>query len=207
MEEDLISKKDLLELTGISYGQLYRWKRKGLIPDEWFIRKSTFTGQETFFPRSKVLSRIYRIKDMKEDVSLDDLAEVFSPAPDDVTIQPEDLVQRDIVSKEGLSAFLDQCDHSGTLGFEQILSAYATDRIIRSGDVALPEAQIVLQVMRQAQAEFKSQPYDLFLMRKMGVFTCFAASLPCNIALDESARLIMKLNMTALIEELKLKLM
>ena len=31
MEEKLISKKDLLELTGISYGQLYRWKRKKII--------------------------------------------------------------------------------------------------------------------------------------------------------------------------------
>lgn len=48
MEEDLISKKELLDETGISYGQLYRWKRKQLIPEEWFIRKSTFTGQETF---------------------------------------------------------------------------------------------------------------------------------------------------------------
>ncbi|MCL2486473.1 MAG: YhbD family protein, partial [Oscillospiraceae bacterium] len=35
-KEGLISKKDLLEFTGISYGQLYRWKREGLIPEEWF---------------------------------------------------------------------------------------------------------------------------------------------------------------------------
>lgn len=49
MDEKLISKKELLRLTGISYGQLYRWKRKNLIPEEWFIRKSTYTGQETFF--------------------------------------------------------------------------------------------------------------------------------------------------------------
>ncbi len=68
MENELISKKDLLELTGISYGQLYRWKRKLLIPEDWFIRKSTFTGQETFFPRDKIVSRIDKIKNMKEDV-------------------------------------------------------------------------------------------------------------------------------------------
>ena len=34
MDETLISKKELLDLTGISYGQLYRWKRKGLIPED-----------------------------------------------------------------------------------------------------------------------------------------------------------------------------
>ncbi len=53
MDERLISKKELLEHAGISYGQLYRWKRKNLIPEDWFIRKSTFTGQETFFPGIK----------------------------------------------------------------------------------------------------------------------------------------------------------
>ena len=79
MDENLISKKELLETTGISYGALYRWKRKNLIPEEWFIKKSTFTGQETFFPRDKILDRIAKIQSMKEDLSLDDLAGIFSP--------------------------------------------------------------------------------------------------------------------------------
>lgn len=73
-EEKLISKKEVLENMGISYGQLYRWKRKGLIPESWFIRRSTFTGQETFFPQEKILERIERIKDLKDDHPLDDLA-------------------------------------------------------------------------------------------------------------------------------------
>lgn len=73
-EEKLISKKEVLADMGISYGQLYRWKRKGLIPESWFIRRSTFTGQETFFPQEKILERIGRIKDLKDDHPLDDLA-------------------------------------------------------------------------------------------------------------------------------------
>ncbi|MFC2078597.1 DUF4004 family protein [Candidatus Bipolaricaulota bacterium] len=77
-DEHLISKKDVLEQMGISYGQLYRWKRKGLIPEAWFIRRSTFTGQETFFPQDKIVERIGRIKDMKGEHALDDLAEVIS---------------------------------------------------------------------------------------------------------------------------------
>ena len=77
-EERLISKKEVLETMGISYGQLYRWKRKGLIPEAWFIRRSTFTGQETFFPRDKILERIARIVDMKDDHPLDDLAELIT---------------------------------------------------------------------------------------------------------------------------------
>lgn len=77
-EENLVAKKEVLRKTGISYGQLYRWKRKGLIPEAWFIRRSTFTGQETFFPRDKILERIERIKLMKDTHPLDDLADAIT---------------------------------------------------------------------------------------------------------------------------------
>ena len=73
-DANLISKKEVLEEMGISYGQLYRWKRKGLIPEGWFVRRSTFTGQETFFPRDQILERVRRIKDMKSGHALDELA-------------------------------------------------------------------------------------------------------------------------------------
>ena len=76
--EALISKKELLERYNISYGALYRWKRKGLIPDEWFIKKATVTGQETFFPENLVCERVELIISKKEDVLLDELAkEIF----------------------------------------------------------------------------------------------------------------------------------
>lgn len=76
--EALISKKELLERYSISYGALYRWKRKGLIPDEWFIKKSTVTGQETFFPEKLVCERVELIISKKEDVLLDELAKTLS---------------------------------------------------------------------------------------------------------------------------------
>ena len=58
MEKIMISKKDLLNEMKISYGQLYRWKREGLIPDEWFIKQSVSTGQETYFKRDLIIPRI-----------------------------------------------------------------------------------------------------------------------------------------------------
>ena len=73
----LISKKELLEKYNISYGALYRWKRKGLIPDEWFIKKSTVTGQETFFPEKLICERVELIIAKKEDVLLDELAKTI----------------------------------------------------------------------------------------------------------------------------------
>ena len=75
MDEDLISKKELLERYGISYGALYRWKRMGLIPESWFLRRSTPSGQETYFHTKQICPRVERILESKERVSLDALAE------------------------------------------------------------------------------------------------------------------------------------
>ena len=74
MDEDLISKKELLERYGISYGALYRWKRMGLIPEAWFLRRSAPTGQETYFRRAQICPRIEQILREKERVSLEQLA-------------------------------------------------------------------------------------------------------------------------------------
>ncbi len=78
MTEELISKKELLETYKISYGALYRWKRMGLIPEDWFIKKSTVTGQETFFPRKQICERMEIIKRQKDDVSLEELSKILS---------------------------------------------------------------------------------------------------------------------------------
>ena len=86
MESELISKKELLELYCISYGALYRWKRRGLIPEDWFIKKSTVTGQETFFPRALVCERIELIIDKKDEKSLDELEKHFSDQSEKKTV-------------------------------------------------------------------------------------------------------------------------
>lgn len=86
-----ISKKDLLKETGISYGQLYRWKREGLIPEAWFVKKSSPTGQETFFPRELVINRITAIQKLKDKYSLEQLASLLSPEVSNRIFSEEDL--------------------------------------------------------------------------------------------------------------------
>lgn len=89
--DNLISKKELLDMYSISYGALYRWKRMGLIPEDWFIRRSTSTGQETFFRREQIIPRMELI--LERGASLEELAkelnhkdEPVSPAPKPVLL-------------------------------------------------------------------------------------------------------------------------
>lgn len=205
--EELISKRELLELTGISYGQLYRWKRKGLIPEDWFVRKSSFTGQETFFPRGKVLYRIEKIKNMKEDISLDDLADVFSPSLDETSLQSDEVAQRNIVSPDVLKIFMDFRGSTDPLDFNDILSAYILDKFIVSGDIGLEEGKMLLEVIQESRITFGTEPAEIFLMRKLGVFSCFAVSPPCKMCVGKGIKLIASINTTTVTEELKCKLM
>jgi hypothetical protein len=78
VEKELISKKELLDKYGVSYGALYRWKRMGLIPEEWFIKKAAPTGQETFFDKELICARMEEIIGSKDEASLKDLAQKFN---------------------------------------------------------------------------------------------------------------------------------
>lgn len=105
--DELISKKDLLIKTGISYGQLYRWKRKKLIPEEWFIKKSSFTGQETFFPKKEILERIELILNEKDNLDLDTLSyKLSSNIPHDFEVNELDAIKKSVIKESTLNNYL-----------------------------------------------------------------------------------------------------
>lgn len=97
--EDLISKREVLERYGISYGALYRWKRMGLIPEDWFIKKSTVTGQETFFQREQICRRVELILAKKVTTSLEELAEELVGRQQERQSQRKLCIQSEFFSK------------------------------------------------------------------------------------------------------------
>lgn len=206
MEDNLISKKDLLELTGISYGQLYRWKRKNIIPEDWFIKKSSFTGQETYFPKEKILERVDKILNMKEDLSLDDLAEVFSPVPANISFGKEELLQKNIVSQMSVEIYEDYHGETQVFSFENILYIGLLQRILNSGEVSLEEGKLILKTMEENFSKFDGRPCEMMLLRKFGVAVCLLTSFPNEVYIEGSAKLVFKVNINKEIEELKLKL-
>ena len=88
----MISKKDLLKEMNISYGQLYRWKREGLIPDEWFIKQAVSTGQETYFKKDLIIPRINKILELKDNNQLDELKAFLNP-----NLNQREFTMRDLI--------------------------------------------------------------------------------------------------------------
>jgi DNA-binding transcriptional MerR regulator len=206
MEEDLISKKELLELTGISYGQLYRWKRKNLVPEEWFIRKSAFTGQETYFPKQQMLARIDKIKNMKDDLSLDELAEMFSPMPTDLRINKYELVKRNIVTKIAADYAERHLSHSETYSFEQALYLFMLDHCLHTGEMNLDEGKYLLNTFKEHFTKFEGKNCDLIFSRKMGVSAFMLVSAGSDVYFEPAVKMILRVNVAKSIEELKLKI-
>ncbi|PEW57938.1 hypothetical protein CN305_00945 [Bacillus cereus] len=207
MSTDLISKKDLLELTGISYGQLYRWKRKNLIPEDWFVRKSTFTGQETFFPKEKILERIDKIQTMKEDLSLDELANMFSPSVREILLTKEDILRKGIASKPVLQFFIEQTNKRADFQFVDILYVYMLEELLQSGEISLEEGKMVLQVLRENYEAIKHKTCDLIIVRKLGISTCLLVSNVDDLIFEKGTKIVLREAIMKYTEALKTKLL
>lgn len=203
MAEELIAKKDLLEETAISYGQLYRWKRKNLIPEEWFIRKATFTGQETFFPKEKILKRIEKIKQMKDTLSLDELADLFSPQSAQKMVMDKDrLVDCNIVSKMTLDFFFKQEGERDHFQFDQLLSLFLLEKLLRTGDITLEEGAGLLRILKEHGGDAYDKNSSLILIRKMGVPVFLILTQDGDVYFDDLAKVVARIRLPASIEEL-----
>ncbi|WP_042168577.1 YhbD family protein [Paenibacillus gorillae] len=206
MEEELISKKELLDMTGISYGQLYRWKRKGIIPEEWFIRKSAFTGQETFFPKQLMLARIDKILHMKDGLSLDDLAEMFSPTPSGQSIRVLDILERNIVSRPSIELAAPYVGQTELYNFEQTLYLYILDQSLLSGEMSLEEGPHLLRTLMEHYGKYEGKNCDLLMIRKMGLSVFMMLSAGSEVFFDGGTKMVFRVSVAKCIEELKLKI-
>jgi DNA-binding transcriptional MerR regulator len=204
MEAELISKKDLLLACNISYGQLYRWKRKGLIPEDWFVRRSAFTGQETFFPREKMIARVERILSMKdEDASLDEIAEAVSSAPLPDTFAREDLLARGIVSAPALDLFAERHPGTNDLRFAELLAVAVADALLKSGDAGREEALAAIATLEEGWTTCEAASCDLVLLRRMGTSMVLLISSGSELLAESGARVVARVGLPERIEDLK----
>ncbi|MBU3196773.1 YhbD family protein [Clostridium algidicarnis] len=206
MDEELISKKDLLDLTGISYGQLYRWKRKNVIPEEWFIKKSTFTGQETFFPKEKILDRIDKIINLKDGLSLDDLADKFSNNPSDIILKKEEIIKYNLASKWTFDVYEEVFNISLQYSFDEVLYIYILDRLLQSGDISVDEGKSIISLLNKNYNQLKDKEYEITLLRRLGVGLWIINEYTNDIYYDENSKVVIRHSISKYVEELKLEL-
>ena len=124
---EYITKKDLLVQTGLSYSQLYRWKRLGLIPESWFIKRPSPTGQETVLPKNRILRRIDEIQQLMKTHSLEQLAERYSFDKDKSVIAFEELYKSPHLSTDYVNAVGNYFKKEGYTACEYMMIICAAD--------------------------------------------------------------------------------
>lgn len=201
--EELISKKQLLRVARISYGTLYRWKRMNLIPESWFIHKATKTGQETFLPRDRVLARIERIQDLKGELTVEQLQEIFSPNVKSFLIPVEDFVKLNLVSKISMTVFTSVFPDKKNMKFDDVFGVYVIDHLMRLSGIYLEDAKQILRMLSKYLASQPSKEYQLLLLRKLGVPMTLLVKEDEDILLEDNTEVVACANLSDFEEALK----
>ena len=204
-KEALISKKDVLEQTGLSYGQFYRWKRMGLIPEQWFVRRSTFTGQETFLPKERTLDRIERVRSLKNDHSLEQIAEMLSPDIVRKTYAAAEVEAMEWVSPRARKLYEPLRRRRGPYQFSEILYLTAIERLLADGQLSGEQVRRAAATLIERFHELPDHGQERFL----AVAGRGEASVPAVGAgrcLFDSQTPVVRIDLNRLLEEVKVEL-
>ena len=199
-----ISKKDLLKTTGISYGQLYRWKREGLIPEEWFVKRSSPTGQETYFPQEKILKRIHAIQQLKDSYSLEELARILTPEVSNRLFCEEDLEHFDELDIDVAADFMDAMSKDSFV-FLEVLVMIALSQAMVDSAITEEERTHAVSFLSKRMSELHSADYVLELLQAQGHLYVLLKKEGSDVYLDDGLVAIRSIHLNELSNAIKLK--
>ena len=199
-----ISKKDLLKTTGISYGQLYRWKREGLIPEEWFVKRSSPTGQETYFPQEKILKRIHAIQQLKDSYSLEELARILTPEVSNRLFCEEYLEHFDELDIDVAADFMDAMSKDSFV-FLEVLVMIALSQAMVDSAITEEERTHAVSFLSKRMSELHSADYVLELLQAQGHLYVLLKKEGSEVYLDDGLVAIRFIHLNELSNAIKLK--
>ncbi|WP_456277356.1 DUF4004 family protein [Bacillus sp. AK128] len=202
MNEELLSKKELLEHTSISYGQLYRWKRMDLIPESWFIKKSSFTGQETYFPKGKILERIQKIIELKDAYSLEELAAFFSPNPSEVNVSFTDL--REVLKEDTINYFQSINSELKAPSFHEIFYLYLCEKIEVKHKLEIKGLFQELTFLKEIDFSKHPTAFDLVALQKEDEIVWMLTPSESPLIIQHQASIHLKISLIDYLNELKI---
>lgn len=199
-----ISKKDLLRETGISYGQLYRWKREGIIPEEWFIKQSAFTGQETVFPKVQILNRIKAIQELKDKYTLEELAKILSPEIAERYFTTIDLEVIEEIQNNLIPAFAQGFDKN-SFTFIEVLIMIALSELKANSDISLGQIIEMVEGLKDYLPQIKSTGFIFIVFDRSNDYYATLYEEQAQVFIDSRLKVIRRVHLNDISNRLKLK--
>ncbi|NLZ82602.1 MAG: DUF4004 family protein, partial [Clostridiales bacterium] len=187
-----ISKKDLLKETGISYGQLYRWKREGIIPEEWFIKQSAFTGQETVFPKTQIINRIKAIQELKDKYTLEELAKILSPEIAERNFTTDDLEIIEEIQNNLIPAFVQGFDKNN-FTFIEVLIMITLSELRINTDITLGQIITMVEGLKDYLPQIKSTGFIFIVFDRSNDYYATLYEEQAQVFIDSRLKVIRKI--------------
>ncbi len=155
-------------------------------------KKSVSTGQETFFPKEKIIARINNIIELKDEASLDELAERFSNnSIKNVYLKRSYILEHNIVSETVLNMFEDFSGREENYNEISLFSLLIYKDLILSGIINGDEARDISLALKKEYGRIEEEMI-LIIKRKLGVCFYYLVSEGKEIDLDEIAVVVQK---------------
>lgn len=199
-----ISKKDLLKETGISYGQLYRWKRERLIPEEWFIKQSSFTGQETFFPREKIINRVRAIQNLKDQYSLDELSKMLSPEISESLFSEDELDKFEEIDINLAATFMDAFNKD-QFTFIEILMMIALSNTRKELNIGEDEIRELTQGLIPYLDKIKNSSFTLMIAKHENAMFSIILGEGSTFYIDPRVKIVKEIKLAELSSTIRFK--
>lgn len=205
MQEELVSKKELLALAGISYGQLYRWKRQNLIPESWFIKQSSVTGQETYFVKDKILNRVAFILANKDQYSLEELAAMLAPEQSDNLYTSDDVLGFPNIDASVVTQF-ERVLEKTQFTFLEFLFIHVVSQVNWQLQPTEQEVQELVWSIRDWLPHLSSTEYRLVVCQREGQMFALLLNQDGTVFADTKTERLKAYDLSVLSQELKLSL-
>ena len=92
-----------------------------------------------------MLERISKIIELKDQVSLDELSDVFSPKDEEISLELERLLDKQIITLQGVALFERMLEGSADLSdLKQVLMVKIVDHQVVSGNLTFDEGKLLI---------------------------------------------------------------
>lgn len=200
----LISKKELLNETGISNGQLYRWKRESLIPEGWFMKKPTFTGQETFFPKNKILNRIRAIQELKDKYTLEELAKILAPEVSERNFTTDDLAIIEEIQQGLVPAFI-KGFNKNNFTYMEVLLMIVISEFKKERDISIDQVVGLANGIRDYCKDIESTGFIFVLFDKENDYYATMYQEQTQVFFDSRMTIVKRVHLNDISSHMKLK--
>lgn len=123
-----------------------------------------------------------------------------------ISLQTSDVLSRSLVSATALEVFSAMHPEAQTVRWGEMLSLYVVDELLKTGDVTIDEAKVVVGALEESAASCEGKECDIVVVRKMGVATVALVSSSAHLVFDSAARQIARINLTGCMEALSARM-